>query len=271
MSRALGRYLGLGVLGYVGICALMFFGQHSLLYRPTPEVRHDGAEALRLEHGGETLKVWKVGDGPHAVLYFGGNAEDVAYNIDEFRDAFGDAALYLVNYRGYGGSTGSPSEEALYADAAFVFDYAAERHTRVSAIGRSLGSGVAVWLAAQRPVARLVLVTPYDSIESVAKRLYPFLPVSLLIRDRYPSVERVPEVDAPTLIVYAEGDSVIPNENTLALARAFPEAQLEMRRIDDAGHNSVSHPPEYLRSIAEFLAPAAVGEEVSRSLPGAAD
>lgn len=264
MNRTFGRYLGIGALGYAGICAFMFLAQHSLLYHPTPEVEHDGAEALRLEHAGETLKVWKAGDGPHAVLYFGGNAEDVAYNIDEFKAAFDDTALYFVNYRGYGGSTGSPSEEALYEDAAFVFDYAAERHSRVSAIGRSLGSGVAVWLAAERPVAKLVLVTPYDSIESVAKSLYPFLPVSLLIRDRYPSVERVPEVDAPTLIVYAENDSIIPNENTLALAEAFPEEQLEIRRIENVGHNSVSYPPEYMRSITEFLASAAVGEDTDR-------
>lgn len=242
------------VLAYTASCSWLYLGQDALLYYPTPESTRSDADALRLSHDGETLKVWKAGDGEAAVIYFGGNAEDVGFNIPSFSRNMPDATHYLVNYRGYGGSTGSPEEAANYRDAAFVFDYVRERHEQVSVIGRSLGSGIAVWLAAERPVDRLVLITPYDSLEAVAGNAYPWVPVSLLLKDKYRAVDRVPDVDAPALILVAEADSIIPQERSVALARAFDDSQACLQVIRDSGHNTISRSRDYLRLIGDFLA-----------------
>src|SRR5580692_7402038 len=192
--------LAIAVMLYAGACAYLFFNQRALLYYPTPETTVTGADRVSIQSGGETLRLWHIGwagSGGNAVIYFGGNAEDVAQNVPLFRTVFPHSDVYLVNYRGYGGSTGMPSEAALFADALAVFDYVQARHSAVSLIGRSLGSGVAVYVAARREIGRLVLVTPYDSIENVARRAYPAFPVSLLLRDKYASASRIAGVKAP--------------------------------------------------------------------------
>ncbi|MEX0707772.1 MAG: alpha/beta fold hydrolase [Woeseia sp.] len=251
------RLAVVAVLAYTASCSWLYLGQDALLYYPTPESTRTDAVALRLSHDEETLKVWKAGGGEAAVIYFGGNAEDVGFNIPSFTRDIPDATHYFVNYRGYGGSTGSPEEAANYRDAAYVFDYVSERHEQVSVIGRSLGSGIAVWLAAERPVARLVLITPFDSIEAVARNAYPWVPVSLLLKDKYRAVDRVPEVDAPVLILVAEADSIIPQERSVALARAFDESQACLQVIRNAGHNTIGRSRDYLRLIGDFLAQVA--------------
>jgi len=243
------------VLAWLGLCALLYAAQDSLMYYPTPPVEHAGAERIDWRHDGETLRLWKVGSGPHAVLYFGGNAENVAANVELFDGLLPDAAVYLHNYRGYGGSTGDPGQGAFYRDAEHVFDRLAESHERVSVIGRSLGSAVATWLAARRPVDKLVLVTPFDSIENVARASFPYAPVSLLLRDKYRSAEQVPAIDAPTLVLAAGDDRIIPGERTLALVERFPASQVRMRTLAGTGHNTISAVPEYAAAIRGFLAP----------------
>jgi pimeloyl-ACP methyl ester carboxylesterase len=241
------------ILIYAGLCALLYLTQDSLLYHPSAEVSDATAEDLRLRHDGVTLKVWKAGDGTRAIVYFGGNAENVAFNIPGFNGAVADTATYFVNYRGYGGSTGSVNEQAMYRDAAFVFDYVQARHREVAVIGRSLGSGVAVWLASERPATRLVLVTPYDSIVKVAQSVYPFFPLALLMKDKFRAINRVSRIDAPVLILAASHDEVIPYGNTLALADAFRPGQVQVHLIPETSHNSISQSPDYMRAIAGFL------------------
>ena len=149
--------ISIAVLAYVGFCAFMYASQRNAIYFPTPEVHIPDVIDMRLESDGETLKVWRLAhaDGPGAIIYFGGNAEDVSGNIPGFRKIFPQHNVYLVNYRGYGGSTGSPSETAFYRDALAVFDEIRPRYTDISVIGRSLGSGVATYLATVREIDRL--------------------------------------------------------------------------------------------------------------------
>lgn len=253
MIGVIGRLAGIALLAYTGICTYMYLVQDDLLYYPTPEVTSDLAHDVRLSHDGEILKIWRLGDGRNAILYFGGNGENVAGNVPRFAGAFGDTAVYFMNYRGYGGSSGTPAEDALYRDAAFLFDYVRERHAAAAVIGRSLGSGVAVWLAANRPVSALVLVTPFDSVEQVARDAYPFLPVSLLLKDRYASVDRAPDIDVPVLILMAADDTVIPNRNTRALASAFSPDLLEFETIGGVGHNTISSSPRYMQQLSAFV------------------
>ncbi len=185
----------LPVGAYALLCILLFTGQRSHIYFPVPESNPAGVRSMRLQSGDADLKIWFVQrPGPRAIVYFGGNAEDVAYNMAGFSAAFPDHSLYLVNYRGYGGSSGEPTEAGLTSDAVSIFDQLRLRHPEISVIGRSLGSGIAVHLASLRDVRRLVLVTPFDSLVNVAREHFRYFPVSLLMRDRYESVRRVPSI-----------------------------------------------------------------------------
>lgn len=248
-------YAGLlAAAAYVLVCALLYLAQSRLLYLPTPEVARTGARSLRIERGTATLKVWELhGAAQPALIYFGGNAEDVGANIPDFDAAFPERAVYLVNYRGYGGSTGQPSEAVLIADAEAIYDSVSAHHAPVAVIGRSLGSGVAVALAAARPVERLVLVTPFDSIANVAADHFRWLPVRTLLRDRYDSLPRVLQLSAPTLVVVAERDEVVFRARSNALLAAIPPPLRHTLLVAGATHNDVSFYPAYFQALREFL------------------
>lgn len=240
---------------YATLCLLLFAVQRSQMYYPVREATRPGVQSIRVQNGEESLKVW-VADrpGPRAILYFGGNAEDVSLNLPSFEAAFPGHSLYLVNYRGYGGSSGRPSERALLADAIAVYDQVAARHPEVAVIGRSLGSAVAVHLASSRDVQRLALVSPFDSMVNVAREHYPWLPVGLLLLDRYESAAKAAAIRVPVLIVVAAGDEIIPPRRSEALAAALAPSQLQVVRLPGATHNSLDLFPQYLESLAEFMA-----------------
>jgi pimeloyl-ACP methyl ester carboxylesterase len=243
-----------GALAYGALVAWVYFTQRAYVYFPTPTSEAPGAEVLWIESQGERIKVWTVaGPGGRALLYFGGNAEDVAWSAGVFAEAFPDRSLYLVNYRGYGGSSGRPSEAGLVADALAVFDQVQARHPHVAVMGRSLGSGVATQLAATRPVERLVLVTAFDSLVNVAGEYFRWLPLRWLMLDRYESALAATKVSAPVLLVIAERDEIIPRGRSDALSRAFGPGQAQMVVVPQVGHNTLDMAPEYLDSVRRFL------------------
>lgn len=252
--RSVMSFLSIVAVAYVALCGLMYATQGSQIYFPTAETPYPGAQAVRLESQGERLKVWVVPrEGSLALIYFGGNAEDVAGNLDAFAETFPEHTLYLVNYRGYGGSSGRPSEPALFADALVVYEHVRAEHPEISVMGRSLGSSVAVYLASQRPVARLVLVTAFDSLVNVAREHFWWLPVGLLLRDRYDSTSRARDVTAPVLVVVAGEDEIISRERTEALAAAFKPGQVQTRVVPRVTHNTLDLAPEYLETVRSFL------------------
>jgi pimeloyl-ACP methyl ester carboxylesterase len=248
-------YAGLVASAIYGlVCVLLYVAQDRLLYLPTPEVTHPGVHALRIGRGAATLKVWELhGAAQPALIYFGGNAEDVGANIADFDAVFPERAVYLVNYRGYGGSTGRASEAALISDAEAIYDSLRMHHDPIAVIGRSLGSGVAVALAARRPVERLILVTPFDSIANVAADHLPWLPVRWLVRDRYDSLQRLGAVHSATLVVVAEHDEVVLRARSDALIAALPAPLRHTLLVAGATHNDVSFYPAYNQSLREFL------------------
>ena len=173
---------------YLFVALAMYLLQRKLIYHPTPAIAHTYNERQIVVDTNVTLQVIEANpDKGDAVIYFGGNAELVAGTASDLAAALPDKTLYLVNYRGYGGSDGSPTETHLFNDAERVFDAIAAmngaQHQRISVIGRSLGSGVASYLASRKPVTRLVLITPFDSILRVAQSVYPVFPVSWLLKD----------------------------------------------------------------------------------------
>jgi pimeloyl-ACP methyl ester carboxylesterase len=141
----------------------------------------------------------------------------------------------------------------LTSDAVAVFEELARRHAGISVIGRSLGSGVAAYLASVRDIRRLVLVTPFDSLVNVARAHFGYVPVSLLMRDRYESERLVPSIRAPVLIVVAANDEIIPRARSDALVAAFGPSRARVTVLDGVGHNDIDDRPQYLESIAEFL------------------
>ena len=235
---------------YVVLCVFMYFFQRSILYHPRHVLPSPTGTCMTLDVPGATLQVCvRERSGPAALIYFGGNAEDVSFSLNEFAAAFKQHTIYMLHYRGYGGSTGSPSEVALHADAQVLFDHVRATHPDVTLVGRSLGSGVAVRLAANNPVRELVLVASYDSILNLAKQRFWFMPVGLLLQDRFESWRDAPLVKAPTRIIAAEHDEVIPLTSTSALLKAFTPGIASMQVIPRTSHNTISNSAEYMRLV----------------------
>lgn len=244
------KFASLVALVYAGLCAALFLFQRSLIYLPHPPSNSDSAHTIAVEVAGEKLHVLvHRSDMPDAILYFGGNAEDVSSSMPDMQAAFPDHALYLPRYRGYGGSSGKPSEAALFSDALALFDMARKQHQNIVVVGRSLGSGVAVYLASMRPVSRLVLVTPFDSILELAQNLYPFFPVRWLLLDRFESGKYAAAVTVPTRIIAAERDEVVPRRSTEKLFHRFGTGVADMKIVTGAGHNDISWSPEYVKFL----------------------
>jgi fermentation-respiration switch protein FrsA (DUF1100 family) len=166
-------------------------------------------------------------------------------------------AWLIVNYRGYGASEGSPSERALVDDALTLYDHAAKLPgvdaDRIVAFGRSLGSGPAVALAAQRPLRAVILVSPFDSLAAVAKRYYWYLPVDWMLKHRFDSIALAPTLKQPLLCLIAERDEVIPPVHGERLFDAWGGTKRKIV-LQEAGHNSTDAHPMFWPSIREFLA-----------------
>ena len=241
------------LLIYVLFGVILFFYQRKLLYFPTPIISHN-YEQQQLIHDNVTLKVIVLNQGnKKAILYFGGNAEAVVYNAQHFLDAFPDHTIYLLNYRGYGGSSGQPSEQGFFADALFIFDKMQEKHSKISVIGRSLGSGVATYLASKRSVKKLALISPFDSITSVAQKNYFIFPVFLMLLDKYDSISRVKDIKAEATVLLAENDEVISRIHSQRLIDEFPAEQVTVKTIADSRHNDISEKVEYYQILKDFF------------------
>jgi uncharacterized protein len=247
MIRILLIFLGVIILVYAGLCAALFTFQRSFIYFPQPRSLGDSTTVITLPVEGATVNVTvRPHSGSKALLYFGGNSEDVSRRLPTFSTAFPDHSLYLQHYRGYGGSSGNPSEAALFADAIALFDKVYAEYPNVVVVGRSLGSGVAAYLASQRSVARLVLVTPYSSIQELAAQHFPYFPVRWLLADKFESWKYVTLIDAPTLIIAAEEDEVIPRASTESLFNRFRAGTAVLKVIAGTSHNTISDSPEYI-------------------------
>lgn len=235
---------------YALLCLLLFAFQRSLLYFPQPRAIASATSTMTLRSDDAELIVSVIRRaGPMALVYFGGNAEEVSQSLADFGRAFPDHAVFMLHYRGYGGSSGKPSEAANHRDAARLVETARADHPQLTVVGRSLGSGIAVRVAARSAVERPVLVTPYDSIANLAAGAYPFVPVRWLLRDRYEPVKDAPEVRAPTTIVLAEHDEVIPRASSDALAARFAPGVARVVVISGTGHNTVQASAEYMRAV----------------------
>jgi len=254
MKKALLGFLRFLVLLYILGAVLLYFLQRDLLYYPSQYIEHEYKEKIIINEG-ENLRVIVLNEGKkNAIIYFGGNGESVLSLAKRRAKELKEYTIYLVNYRGYGGSTGEPSKDGLYSDALVTHDSIKKKHTNIYVIGRSLGSGVASYVASKREVKKLVLVTPYDSLVNVAQDKYPMYPINLILKDKFDSVENLKNIkDTKVLILMAEGDKVIPNEHSYALAKSLPKELVRVEVITNKSHNSISHEQRYFDVLNGFF------------------
>jgi len=210
-------------LGYLGVVGVLYVKQREMLF-PIPTAVRTAPEAAGFaqaeEHllttaDGEKIIVWHVPAKPgrRIVIYCPGNGDSLAGSAGRFRNVVTDGTgLIALSYRGYAGSSGHPSERGLLTDAAATYAFAASRYEtgRMIAWGYSLGTGVAVALAADHPFAGLILEAPYTSITDVAAAAFPYLPVRLLLKDRFASDARIQRVTAPLLVMHGTEDTTVP-------------------------------------------------------------
>jgi len=252
------KVLLIGAVVYLAIVALMYFAQRSLLYFPETlrtapaQAGLPQAEEVVLDTAdGERVIVWHIAprDDQPVVLYFHGNGGALRYRADRFRALTQDGTgLVALSYRGYAGSSGRPSEDGLLEDARAAYGFAAQRHpaARLVLWGESLGTGVAVAIAAEKSeekstekkLARLVLEAPFASAVSVAASVYPFVPVRFLMKDQFRSDLRIRNVTVPVLIVHGDRDTVIPIQSGERLY-SLAEEPKRFLRVAGAGHEDL--------------------------------
>lgn len=189
------------------------------------------------------------------IIYFGGNAEEVSHLVSDARN-IENWSLAAINYRGYGLSQGKPGEKELFEDALNIYDYFSKRedvdNTRMVIMGRSLGTGVAIYLAQQRPAKGIILVSPYDSIVSIAQEQFPFAPVSLILRHRFDSLSRVPSIKIPMLAFIGTADKTVLPWHSKRLIEKW-SGHYTVKILDKESHNTIINCVEYWKSINEFL------------------
>lgn len=253
------------LLAVATLVIIMRFSQTEMLF-PTHAVPPagpllPGAERLEQEAAdgnrlhGVHFKPSGIRDGEETlILGFGGNAwngQDVAEYLHQ---VFPDAHVVAFHYRGYAPSTGSPSAEALMADAPLVHDLAVElvKPEKTVAVGFSIGSGVAASLASKRDIDGMILVTPFDSLKMVAADLFPWLPVGPLFQHELATAEALKEGDTPVAIIAGERDEIVLPARTAALRRQASNLVFD-RTISGAGHNDIYQRDDFQQAMRQAL------------------
>jgi fermentation-respiration switch protein FrsA (DUF1100 family) len=258
------------VTAYLLVVVLVWAFQDRLIFFPgvgrdvsmTPRAAGLDYEDVKLATAdGETLAAWWVSPPTPrgAVVLFHGNAGNIAGRVPyaAMFHRLGYATL-LVEYRGYGASTGTPSEAGTYQDAEAAWRYLTETRqfapARIVVMGESLGGGVATWLAARKKPGALILASTFTSVPDVGAPVYWFLPVRLISRTRYDNLSRMPEIACPVLVAHSPDDEIIPVSHGEALFMAAPEPKLFVRLA--GGHNDgfLYMQPAWTQAVGAFLA-----------------
>jgi len=255
--------IALAGAAFLLLCALLYWRQENFLFHPGPndaQLRRTWQQQrVEIRSGDNPLEGWWADNpqaaGPAVIIYFGGNGEDVLYTAATSAPRLAARRMLVVNYRGYGGSPGQPSQVALFEDALVIYDYVIASGVQPSDIivmGRSLGSGVATMLASKRPVRGAILVTPYDSVTEVAAHHYSIFPVRWLIRHPFPSTEYAQQVHVPALLLAGARDFIIPPIHAQRLHDAWAGPR-QLHVLPGVGHNDIETHPEYYALINGFI------------------
>ncbi len=262
-------------LGYAGVAAALYLAQSWLLFpgagRPSQRLDHPRLpERLVLPSGDGAQLHGMVFRAPAAaadlLIGFGGNGQDAEFLGQDLAADFPQLQVAVFHYRGYGPSTGRPSEAALLADALTIHEALTERlrPARTFAIGISLGSAVAAYLSRARRLAGLILVTPFDSVEAIARETYFWLPVGWLLRHRFATVDFMAGNPTPVAVIAAEQDRVVRPERTAALIAGVPNLVFQ-RVLAGAAHNTLYQLPIFNQALeTAFAAIRAAANQAGR-------
>jgi dipeptidyl aminopeptidase/acylaminoacyl peptidase len=267
-SKKMAGVAGVASMLWLGLTAAVAASQRRLVFNPTVkrEVARPRSSGHRTRQivlrtaDGTKLSGWLMTPtvvGPHpGVVYFGGRSEEVSWVARDAGKLFPGMAVLAVNYRGYGDSQGDPAEQHMVEDGRMLFDWLAERgHVdpkRIAVVGRSLGSGVAVQVAMQRAAHSVVLITPYDSILAIAKRRFRAVPVEYVLRHRFESVKYAAALTAPTYVLRAASDDVVPHSHTDVLVAKLARLQLD-EIVPGSDHLNIPYLEATQSRIAAFL------------------
>lgn len=247
---------------FLALCALLYWRQDRLIFHPGPNdpqlLQQQRAHRVEISSPHARLEGWWI-DNPDAagqalLVYFGGNGEDVLFTAGT-AGRFAASSLLVVNYRGYGGTKGRPSQAAFYEDGQAIYDYVIQRGVppeRIVVMGRSLGSGVASMLAGKHVLGGAILVTPFDSLLNVAAGQYRFFPVKYLLRHPFPSVDWARQSKTPVLVISAEHDLTVPATHAQRLFEAWAGPK-EIHQLPGTGHGDIEQHADYYPLINAFL------------------
>ena len=254
---------------YCAFMALLYFSQDKFLFFPQPistntlkeiKMKHKNSEEINLTTPDNfTIRGWFVKNSldkkTPLIIYFGGNTDELSGMVDQSKN-FNGWSIAFINYRGYGLSEGKPGEKEFDSDSLTIYDYFSKRpdvdSQNIVAFGRSIGTGVAVYLAKNRALNGVILVSPYDTIISLAKREFPFVPVELILKYRFDSISVSPAIKVPLLILTAEDDKTVPQEYSQRLMAKWGGPH-ELVLIKGKGHDNISSGPLYWQSVNSFL------------------
>jgi uncharacterized protein len=250
------------IIAYSFICIGIYVYQDKLIFfPPAPDV-----DVYQMVHQNEIellinkkkLHGWKINVDPTAkktLLYFGGNSEDVVGLNFEAKE-FSIKQCITFNYSGYGQSKGIPTQESLYSNALEIYDTVSKKYNlkseNIVIFGRSLGSSVATYLAANRESAGVILITPFDSIENIAANHYKFLPVKFILKHRFPTIDYINKIKVPILMLAAEKDEIIADINLQNLDKNTGK-NTRLIRYANVGHNTIQTHKDYYAEINEFI------------------
>ncbi|MFW6152452.1 MAG: alpha/beta hydrolase [Verrucomicrobiota bacterium] len=272
--------------GYLALCALVYFRQSSYVYYPTrevavtPEYYDLDYEELRLKtEDGETIHAWFVdgrkgpgspdavegGDRTRATILFchgnGGNISDRVYTLEVLCRMGFDVLIF--DYRGYGGSTGSPDEAGTYSDASACWRHLVENRGidpgKIALFGRSLGGAVAARLASIKNPGALIIESTFTSAPDMGARMFPFLPVRLLSRFRYRTIEAIKELNCPVLIAHSRDDEMVPFEHGQRLFTAAREPKVFVKMSGSHNEGGLESNNAYQERFTQFLSEYVTG------------
>ncbi|MBJ7309772.1 alpha/beta hydrolase [Rugamonas sp. CCM 8940] len=267
-SKKLAGVAGVASMLWLAMTAAVAANQRRLVFNPT--VKREVERPLSSGHrtrpivlrskDGTRLSGWLMTPaalGPHpGVVYFGGRSEEVSWVARDAGKLFPGMAVLAVNYRGYGDSHGDPAEHHMVDDGRMLYDWLGQHHhvdpRRIAVVGRSLGSGVAVQVALERDAHSIVLITPYDSLLAIAKRRFRALPIEYVLRHRFESVKYAAALMAPTYVLRAASDDIVPHSHTDQLVARLGRLHAD-ETVPDSDHLNIPYLDSTQTRIANFL------------------
>jgi len=258
---------------FVLLTVYLFLGQRRLMFAPTREIAGTPADIglacrdvfLDTEDGLK-INAWYLRSTPDSntvvprktVLFFHGNAGNMSHRLTtmEFLVGLGVDVL-MIDYRGYGRSEGSPGEDGLYADAVAAYDWLTAEHAvaaeDIVVFGRSLGGAVAVELALRRPCSGVIVESAFTSMTDMGRKLFPYVPIRILLRHHFETIEKIDRLSCPVLIAHSPDDELVPYE----MGRRLYEAAPEPKRFAElsGGHNELGYfeDPNYRKALKELI------------------